>query len=145
MVVNVAQAPPSLFSCYRCGQGTLGVGDGHQRISRKTHMPPPCSHNLEVNNLPFQLPVYFIGSICSSSRNTRTASKQISHMTTSQHQSGNGSVSQNSVSGAISRVSRTKTSVYPHRRNWTQFSHGSEYKSVFLAGTQTSVFLAGCN
>ena len=40
----------------------------------------------------------FLGNICSSSRNTRTASKQISHMTTSQHQSGNGSVSQNSVS-----------------------------------------------
>ena len=61
-------------------------------------------------------------------------------MTTSQHQSGNGSVSQNSVSGAISRVRGTQTSVYPHRRNSAQFSHGSEYKSVFLAGTQTSVF-----
>ena len=29
----------------------------------------------------------FIGNICSSSRNTRTVRKQISHMTTSQHQS----------------------------------------------------------
>ena len=71
----------------------------------------------------------FIGNICSSFRNTRTVSKQISHMTTSQHQSGNGSVSQNSVSRAISRVNGTQTSVYPHHRNWTQFSHGSAYKS----------------
>ena len=65
-------------------------------------------------------------------------------MTTSQHQSGNGSVSQNSVSGAISRVSGTQTSVYPHRRNSTQFSHGSAYKSVFLRGhTNISFFYAG--
>ena len=86
----------------------------------------------------------FIGNICSSSRNTRTVSKQISHMTTSQHQSGNGSVSQNSVSRPISRVSWTQTSVYPHRRNSTQFSHGSAYKSVFLRGhTNISFFYAG--
>ena len=31
VVLHVAQPPPPLFSCYCCGQGTLGVGDGHQQ------------------------------------------------------------------------------------------------------------------
>ena len=61
-------------------------------------------------------------------------------MTTSQHQSGNGSVSQNSVSRAISRVNGKQTSVYPHHRNWTQFSHGSAYKTVFSSHTNISFF-----